>query len=751
MIGLQSRLFVRIMARNREVFLLKIITLAIAFASSILITLFALNEFGYDRFHENPNAVFRVVQKNVEKQHTGNRLSVKIPPVVFGQLNKAYKDSLVISRVKIMNQVTVRSGRKTFPDQKVHAADPAIGRIFSFDVIHGNMKDFNNSNEVMAMLSEQAARRYAGTPLAIGKQIKLYTSADTVEVKVAAVFKDFPKNSHEDFDVFIAFNNTAITALDFDPEERGVYGRALISNPEHYKNYLNGIASEPEMVYSLQPLPQLYFGPRILGEDARHGDSYSVIILICITSLILFLALTSFVNLTTITLPHRSKELAVKKLAGTSQANLLFTFLRESFTLVGISFLTGLLIIAVSRSFIESTLNFPVLPLILQVNIKLILIVAILFIILVISPVFMTRRFVQATPSRLLGTDTITFPGLKRLITFLQLGISTFLIIASVVVHRQINYSLVKEPGHNHDQIVYLSAPSGIAREDIMALRSNWTKDNPNILDVMAVSQLPNLICSKEIGYLLQVDPGFREFFDLKMKEGNWFGPNAGDSVIVVNKSAKDRMEKNQANVIGVVEDVSGLFNQPEKPVKIKLAWDYYYSWLCVRVLEVDIRNTIIQLSRQFSVQGVPTRVNYLNKNFKSWIDYQDRLNMLSEALAMISGLLSCCAIYGLSVSLVRDKLKQIAVHKLLGARTLDITYLLVTDFVKQMAIALAVFGPLSYILLNELLRTFVFSTKFSWLDPLYPVAYCAFIIVAICGFQALSLNRTDFASALKD
>ena len=191
-------------------------------------------------------------------------------------------------------------------------------------------------------------------------------------------------------------------------------------------------------------------------------------------------------------------------------------------------------------------------------------------------------------------------------------------------------------------------------------------------------------------------------------------------------------------------------FNQPEKPVLIKLANDYNYNWLCVRVLEVDIRRTVRLLSENFSTGGETAHVNYLNPHFTSWIDYQDRLNILSGILAVISVVLSCFAIYGLSVSLVRDKLKQIAVHKLFGAHTIHITYLLVMEFVKQMAIALAIFGPLTYILLNELLRTFVFATKFSWLDPVYPIAYCAVVIVSICGFQAISLSRTDFAAALK-
>jgi putative ABC transport system permease protein len=753
MLGLRSRLFARIMSRNREVYLLKILTLAIAFASSVLISLFSLNEFDYDKFHLDPNSVFRLLQKNTDEQYSGNRLSAKVPGEIVRHLKSSHADSLLIARVKIMNEVAVLGDGQAFPEQKIHAADPDIIEIFSFEITDGIAADFGSSEKVNAMLSSRAAVKYTGTARAAGKRLKLFTIDDTVEVRVVAVFKDFPKNSHEDFDVFIAFNPRTITTLNFDPDESGVYGRILQLTPEHYWFPGRGIGGQSKIAYSLQPLPRIYFGPRVLGEEARHGDNYSVIILICITALILFLALTSFINLTTITLPYRSKELAIKKLAGTTQVNLFVSFLKESSTLVGISFVTGVLIIICTSGYINSILGLEVLPLIFTFDPKFILIVCLLFVLLTVSPVLMTMRFVRATPTRLLSTDTITFPRLKRLITFVQLGISIFLIITSVVIRRQINYSLVKEPGQNHDQIVYLNCPSGITNQGIRDLREGWKKYNPNILDVMAVSQLPDRISSKAIDsefYLLQVDAGFREFFSLDMQEGDWFRANTGDSIMVTNKMGKSLIGEHQPNVIGVVENFSERFNQPEKPVLIKLANDYNYNWLCVRVLEVDIRRTVEQLSRNFSLGGEVAYVHYLNPHFTSWIDYQDRLNILSGILAVISVVLSCFAIYGLSVSLVRDKLKQIAVHKLYGAHTIHITYLLVMEFVKQMAIALAIFGPLTYILLNELLRTFVFATKFSWLDPVYPIAYCAFVIVSICGFQAISLSRTDFASALK-
>lgn len=741
------------MSKNREVFVLKLVTLSIAFASSILIILFSLNEFGYDRFHHNSGRIFRVVQKNTNEQYSGNRLSAKIPPEVHNQLKSSYQDTLAVSRLKVMNEVTVQTDGKTFHDQRIYAADLEITTILSFNILHGDVARFGTSPDFTALISSRAAQEYIGTTQAEGKKIKLYTYKDTLEITVAAVFSSFPENSHEDFDVIVAFNNDLIASLNFHPEETSVYGRALLVDPALIK--VNASISTPQsnLHYTIQPLPEIYFGPRVLGEEARHGDRYSVIILICIAGLILFLSLGSFVNLTTITLPYRSKEIAIKKLAGTSQLNLLYGFIRESSTLVAMSLFLGLSILFVTDSLVKSILNLPITSMILHFDKNLLLAVAILFIVLTLSPVLMTIRFVQATPNRLLSTDTITFPRLKRLVAFFQLGISIFLIIASVVIGRQITYSLVKEPGQNHDQIVFLNFPAGITNEGVRTLRTGWKRSNPNILDVMAVSQLPDRVTSKEIGsdfYLLQVDAGFKEFFDLQMREGFWFGPNAGDSIIVTNKSGKERMHKKNDSVIGVVEDLGTYFNQPEKPIKISIGHDYQYNWLCVRVLEVDIRKTVEQLSRSLSSEKETARVNYLNSQFASWVNYQDRLNKLSALLTVVSGVLSCFAIYGLSVSLVRDKLKEIAVHKLLGANTTHVTYLLAREFVKQMIAALAVFGLIAYISLNELLRTFVFSTQFTWLDPVYPIAYCLFIIMTICSFQALALNRTNFASALK-
>lgn len=732
--------------------MLKIITLAIAFACSTLIILFSLNEFGYDRFHRDYQSIFRVLQHNNNEAYSGNRLSDKIPFEVFSSLKSRSTDSLIVSRVKVMDEVSILVGKQIFQGQKIYAADPEITTIFSFDILHGSLNEFHGSEHTV-ILASSAALKYFGTIEAAGRKLKIYTLGDTLLFSVAAVYKDYPQNSHGEFKSFIRFDTLSLQSLKFNPDDAGVYGKVLHDNKALPEAGIPNRFHAAELTYNFQPISEIYFGPRVIGEDVKHGDHYSIVILMCITALIFFLALTNFINLTTLTLPYRSKELAVKKLGGSSQLHLIFTFAKESFSLVGISFLLGILLLMLTSDLLEPVLGVDLTSLLIEGNVFLILIMTGLCLMLIVAPLFVTFKFTKATPIRLLSTDAITFPRFKRIIIFLQLGISIFLIVASMVIKRQVDYSLIKEPGRNHDQIVYMSYPSRLTNEGLRNLRANWKLNNPNIIDVMALSQLPDQMSSKELNsdfYFMSVDRDFMDFFDLKIVQGNWFKANDGDSTVVINEMGKKILGSNTRNVIGVFEDMRGRFNKPEKPVKVNIAPYVDYNFLCIRILEVDIRRTVRYLSTYFEPGSRKASVFFLNRRFEEWLMYQNRLNTLSEVLTIISGILSCCAIYGLSLSIVRDKLKQIAIHKLCGASMLNITRLLVKEFVRQMLIAILIFGPLTYIILKELLRSFVYATPFNWLDPLLPLAYCGIVISVLCGFQALSLNREDLSSALK-
>jgi len=171
---------------------------------------------------------------------------------------------------------------------------------------------------------------------------------------------------------------------------------------------------------------------------------------------------------------------------------------------------------------------------------------------------------------------------------------------------------------------------------------------------------------------------------------------------------------------------------------------------LCIRILEIDILKTIDYLERYFEVEGQAANVQFMDKKFESWLNYQIRLNSFTNMLTIIAALLSCFAIYGLSISVVRDKMKQIAIRKICGADLIHIIYLLVREFAANLLISVLIFAPITYLIINELLRAFVYSTKIQWLDPVYPIAYCTLVIAVLCIWQALNLTKSDLSEALK-
>jgi hypothetical protein len=157
MLSFQTRLFLRIIAKSREAYFLKIITLAIAFACATLILLFSISEFGYDKFHRKYDLVFRVLQRNNSESYIGNRFSNKIPFDVFNVLKSINSDSLITSRVKLLDKVDVLAGDQLFNDCKIYAADPDISNIFSFGIKHG--VDFRRIHSWVTRFQGKPVRR----------------------------------------------------------------------------------------------------------------------------------------------------------------------------------------------------------------------------------------------------------------------------------------------------------------------------------------------------------------------------------------------------------------------------------------------------------------------------------------------------------------------------------------------------------------------------------------------------------------
>lgn len=129
---LHTRLFYRITRKNWEIYFLKIVTLSIALACGILITLFALKEFGYDQFHDHAAKVVRVLQRNEGENFQGNRLSNRISPDVYASMQKELKDAMVLSRIKVLEHLNITNQSQSFINERIYITflSPTIRKYF---------------------------------------------------------------------------------------------------------------------------------------------------------------------------------------------------------------------------------------------------------------------------------------------------------------------------------------------------------------------------------------------------------------------------------------------------------------------------------------------------------------------------------------------------------------------------------------------------------------------------------------------
>jgi putative ABC transport system permease protein len=742
-------LFTRLFRSQWSVYSLKLISLAIAFACAILVIAFASREFTVNDELGNSNNTFRLLQRNEAVDYNRNRLSDRIPPEIYRLLNLVGRDTIVISRVKVLEQITAITENKSLSGVPFHAAESAITDIFKFDFIQ-EAGPSNAPSIHTALVSASKSQALFGTTMSVGRKLLVATATDTTRLTVSGVFKDW-KNSHEEFHVFLIIGNQDISRLGYAADEYGVYARLDERVPrETIESLISHRTNRSDISYGLQSLDEIYFGTRVTGESARHGDNYSISIMLCISALIVFLAITNFANLTTLTLPPRSTELAIGKVAGAESLRLCIRLMQESLAMCLVALALGIAVLWLGASFLRNSFSLDVVAWITGLQWNGLLTISLVVLLAVSAPLYPVIVFTTASPRRLLSTEAISFAKLKRFITTIQLGTSISLIVAGLVIERQIDRSLIKEPGRNHDQVVYLKYPKELTK--LYELKLGWKRNNPNIVEVTAASQLPDNLLSKDASgrlYKIRVDHDFFSFFDIKLNSGRIFKVNDQDSVMTNHTASSAIVD---VKPIGIVEDFGSTFNQPDKPLQIMQTSDYRdFSFLFIRILEVNIRDTEAYLHRFFrEVTGGPVNISYLDRRFEMVLKYEDTLNGLSRLLTLIGIVMACCAIYALSLSRLNDNLKQIAIRRTFGASRQQIVFLLSREFIQELLAACFFFGPITFLLLRAWLKNFVYTAHMHWIDPLLALAACVLIITFTNTSLIFNMERNATSDALR-
>ena len=178
-----------------------------------------------------------------------------------------------------------------------------------------------------------AARLFSDPITALNKTVYI----DKSPVIVAGVIEDVPGNSHFSFNALRAFpadykgdwGNLSIYTYILLKKNADI-NRLRAKMPAFVTKYLTINAQNVHFTLELQPLTSIHLHSHLGYELGENRDIKYIYVLSIVGLLILIIAFINYINITTARASVRLREVAVRKIIGSSRNNLIGLFLTES-------------------------------------------------------------------------------------------------------------------------------------------------------------------------------------------------------------------------------------------------------------------------------------------------------------------------------------------------------------------------------------------------------------------------------------
>ena len=265
------------------------------------------------------------------------------------------------------------------------------------------------------------------------------------------------------------------------------------------------------------------------------------------------------------------------------------------------------------------------------------------------------------------------------------------------------------------------------------------------------------------------VDHAFIDTYQLNLIDGRGFRRElASDSnAVVVNQALVSALKLEdplmqdivlyQPNgpgykIIGVVEDFHfQKLHQSVNPVVIRIAkWNIWQ--MSVRMAPENMEETIAFIGAKWNEFEKETQFEYdfVDDRFARF--YADERRMLKSVtfFSVISIILTVLGLFAMTVFSIEQKLKEIGVRKVLGARVGDILKVIFNDIAKVLSLAIIISVPLIVYFGNSWLDRFAYRIEIGAIPMVLSVVMTLIIIFSIVSTLALKAARVNPVNILR-
>lgn len=772
--------------------------LAIGMTVAILIGLWIYDELSYDKYHPSYEHVAQVIQQQTFNGHRGTQYAIPLP--LAGELQKTYGSDFKY----IVQSSWTGDHILSFGENKISKTgnfmDTAAAKLLALNMLSGTPDAFAEPNSIL--LSQSTAKALFGDRDPVNELMRIDNHMD---VKVAGVYRDLPYHSNFNelffigpWELYITSNPWMKSARDEEQWGNNSWQLFVQISPNSKMEVVNNKIKnakydrldEDEKVFKAEILlhPMKDWRLRSNWDNGiQTGGLIEYIWLFgTVGVFVLFLACINFMNLSTARSEKRAKEVGIRKSVGSARQQLVTQFLSESFLIVVLAFAIALILILLVlpafNTLADKRIEFPFSNIYFWLSC-----LAFIAFTAFLSGSYPALYLSSFQPVKVLkGTFKAgRYASVPRqVLVVIQFTVSVVLIIATIIVYSQIQYSKDRPIGFDNNGLLMIEMKSPDFKGKYELLRDDLK--NSGAVEEMAESSSPMTgVWSNNGGFhwegmapgvqgefgTVWVTPEFGKVVSWEIIEGRDFNRDlASDSLaVVVNEAAVkflnigdpvgktlrwgDDSTATQLTIIGVVKDL--LMESPFRAVKqtIFLMGDDNLSWIELKLNpQKSASESLALIENVFRkhVPAVPFDYKFVDAEHAEKFAAEERVGTLSGIFAALAVLISCLGLFGLASFVAEQRTKEIGIRKVLGASLASLWRMLSKDFVILVTISCIIAIPIAYYALTEWLTHYEYKTDIQWWFFCVPVVVALVITLLTVSFQAVKAALMNPVSSLR-
>ncbi|MBL0316938.1 MAG: ABC transporter permease [Flavobacteriales bacterium] len=788
--------------RNRFAVIINLTGLALSMAAIIAMAFFISREIAFDRNLEDHERVYRITEVINSGTYIENSSSLPYP--MAKAMETDYPD-FIEEIVQVFDfQVPLKSFRlennDLYNEEYIYYADSNLFDVFDIPLKQGSAESVLDQ-PFNLIVSEELGQKWFGQETPVGKTV-LLAGLEKYRCVITGVFTEGGP-SHFKPRAILSLStlesiapgmknnwvwNPVWTYVKLRP---GVQIEQLTSRLPEFVRKHEIPALQNMITLHAQPISSIHLDSHLEFEMGANSDRKFIYIFISCAILLVVVAVVNFINMTTVTLGSRMKEIGARKVAGATNLQLIIQFTIEALILAIVAFLAGLGLLMMVRpwliSYFDLNISWAYLfsPGLLLTLLLIILITGLasgLYPAYVVSKIKIGQFFKGGIRNSRSGKI------FRKSMVTLQFSLAVVIIIFSISAGKQFNYMLTKNKGFSDENIILLYISNTALGYDYetfkkQLLTHSGVKSVSILNEVIGVNNNNHEyrfgdLTGDEFRYVpaLAIDEDFVKTVGMTLIAGRDYDKDIQleDSLsIIVNRSAtkmlgfenpEDAINQRfsslsgEERIVGVVEDFHNKsLHHPVGPFVLDITkrsnfeFAQFGKFAVIKLNDMNEQTlNHIKTVWEQNVTNAPFDYTMLQDHINKEYLRESRMNKVLNAFALLSVIIACAGLFALTRILSGMKSKELAIRKVLGAETRQLMFVAMKEQLSMIIISVIVGSFCSFMLVQQWLSSFAFSVNQQW--QTYVVASLASIVVAFLTivFVAYRVSGHDPAPVLK-